>query len=202
MTSTDREPETHRPATAPDGHGSAGVAVWPTVLGIVGAVVIGLVGSSPDVIIICAGIYVLAAVTGRPGTAWLGFLASIPVAGLGAVLDNDWIGPATLGVIIAAVIAAGLVRRSFQRPAARAQVWGAVLFSAIAVGALLAGPPLLAGGLLIAGLLGHTAWDVWHHRTGRIVPRPYAEFCAVLDVGLAVATGVALVTDTVAGSIG
>ncbi|KON90331.1 hypothetical protein AF332_15790 [Sporosarcina globispora] len=35
--------------------------------------------------------------------------------------------------------------------------------------------------LLAAGYLGHTVWDFFHHRTDTIVPRWYAEFCAVLD---------------------
>jgi hypothetical protein len=38
-----------------------------------------------------------------------------------------------------------------------------------------------------AGLLGHTAWDAYHHRTNRVVVRSMAEFCLVLDTALAVA---------------
>ncbi|RIQ13601.1 hypothetical protein [Jiangella rhizosphaerae] len=40
---------------------------------------------------------------------------------------------------------------------------------------------------LAAGLLGHAAWDVWHHRTNRVVTRSLAEFCVVLDTLLAAA---------------
>jgi hypothetical protein len=36
-----------------------------------------------------------------------------------------------------------------------------------------------------AGLLAHAAWDVYHHRTGRVVVRSMAEFCGVLDTLLA-----------------
>ncbi|MEU4642848.1 hypothetical protein [Micromonospora sp. NPDC023814] len=46
----------------------------------------------------------------------------------------------------------------------------------------------LAGWLVAAGWLGHAAWDVVHHRANRVVPRGYAEWCAVFDtvVGLSV----------------
>lgn len=35
--------------------------------------------------------------------------------------------------------------------------------------------------LVAAGWLAHAVWDVAHHRAGRVVPRGYAEWCAVLD---------------------
>jgi hypothetical protein len=49
---------------------------------------------------------------------------------------------------------------------------------------------ILAGGwtaawLVAFGWLAHAGWDVVHHRTGRVVPHGYAEFCGVLDVALA-----------------
>jgi hypothetical protein len=40
--------------------------------------------------------------------------------------------------------------------------------------------------LVAAGLLGHAAWDVYHHRINRVVVRSMAEFCFVLDTLLAV----------------
>lgn len=39
--------------------------------------------------------------------------------------------------------------------------------------------------LLAAGYIGHTIWDIAHFRTGKIVRRGYAEFCAVLDLLIA-----------------
>jgi hypothetical protein len=41
--------------------------------------------------------------------------------------------------------------------------------------------------LVAAGLLGHAAWDVYHHRVNKGVVRSLAEFCFVLDTLLAVA---------------
>jgi predicted PurR-regulated permease PerM len=48
--------------------------------------------------------------------------------------------------------------------------------------------PVLGGTLVAIGLLGHAAWDAVHFVRNRVVTRPYAEFCAVLDllVGAAV----------------
>ncbi|GAB2702709.1 putative membrane protein [Microbacterium marinum] len=43
------------------------------------------------------------------------------------------------------------------------------------------------GGLLVAlALLGHAAWDFYHHRARRVVSRHLAEFCGVLDVLVAI----------------
>lgn len=48
--------------------------------------------------------------------------------------------------------------------------------------------PELGADLVAAGLLGHAAWDVYHHRTNRVVVRSLAEFCRLaLDTALAVA---------------
>ena len=57
---------------------------------------------------------------------------------------------------------------------------------------------LIVGGevgayLVAAGLLGHAAWDVWHHRANRVVVRSLAEFCFVLDTLLAAAIAIVAV---------
>ena len=41
--------------------------------------------------------------------------------------------------------------------------------------------------VLAAGWLAHAAWDVAHHRLGRVVPRWYAETCLVADLTIAAA---------------
>jgi hypothetical protein len=48
----------------------------------------------------------------------------------------------------------------------------------------------LGAHLAAAGLFGHAAWDVWHHRTGKVVARSMAEFCFVLDTLVAVAMAI------------
>ncbi|MER7334406.1 MULTISPECIES: hypothetical protein [unclassified Micromonospora] len=52
----------------------------------------------------------------------------------------------------------------------------------------------LAGWLVAAGWFGHAAWDVVHHRANRVVPRGYAEWCAVIDTVVGVAVVLALLT--------
>ena len=41
--------------------------------------------------------------------------------------------------------------------------------------------------MVAAGLLGHAAWDLYHHRVNKVVTRSMAEFCGVLDTLLVVA---------------
>jgi len=47
--------------------------------------------------------------------------------------------------------------------------------------------PELGAYLVAAGLLGHAAWDAYHHHVNRVVVRSMAEFCLVLDTALAAA---------------
>jgi len=62
---------------------------------------------------------------------------------------------------------------------------GVLAFGALALGALLA-DGRLAQYLLAAAWLGHGGWDFAHHRANKVVPRWYAELCAVLDVMVAI----------------
>ena len=47
--------------------------------------------------------------------------------------------------------------------------------------------------LVATGLLGHAAWDVYHHWANKVVASSLAEFCFVLDTLLAVAIVIATV---------
>jgi hypothetical protein len=65
------------------------------------------------------------------------------------------------------------------------QTLAMVAFGGLAILAVRADPTI--GGLLVAALLlAHAGWDVLHHRSGRVVARSLARFCAVLDTLLAV----------------
>ncbi|KAE8763758.1 DUF6010 family protein [Georgenia thermotolerans] len=66
-----------------------------------------------------------------------------------------------------------------------AQTAAVLTFGAVAVAAV-AVTPDAARVVLAAGWLAHAAWDVAHHRAGRVVPRWYAETCMAADVLLAV----------------
>lgn len=170
----------------------AGIAWWPSALGLVAGIATALSGNLPSIVMVCATIYVLAAVTGRPHSAWIGFAASFPLIGLGVVLHNPWVSLASIGVATAVLIAVGLARGTWKTRPYRRQLIGMAVFAVIAVAAA-AAAPLAAGIVLIIGLLGHAAWDVWHHLRRAVVARPYAEFCAVLDFVLAVVIAVTLI---------
>ncbi|MEU4359684.1 hypothetical protein [Streptomyces virginiae] len=66
------------------------------------------------------------------------------------------------------------------------QLAGLVGLAAVAALALALGETV---GLHVvaAGWLAHGVWDIAHHRTGRVVPRAWSEWCAVVDVGGALA---------------
>ncbi len=80
----------------------------------------------------------------------------------------------------------GSARGELERPRALAVQTGGVLgFGAIAVVALSVDQDV-ARYVLAAGWLTHAAWDVVHHRAGKVVPRWYAEMCLAADLLLAV----------------
>ncbi|MCP9957141.1 MULTISPECIES: hypothetical protein [Streptomyces] len=74
--------------------------------------------------------------------------------------------------------------RGFRVPAV--QFAGLAGFAAVAALALSLDA---ASGLRVvaAGWLAHGVWDLVHHRSGRVVPRAWSEWCGVVDVGGALA---------------
>jgi hypothetical protein len=87
----------------------------------------------------------------------------------------------------AAYLAFGAARGEFHTHGSlEKQLLGLAMFGAIANAtlALDEGPERY---VLAAGWLGHALWDVAHHRSRRVVPWQYAEWCAVVDVAGAVA---------------
>jgi hypothetical protein len=161
---------------------------WPTALGLVFALALALgFGTGfTTIVLVCAVIYVFAAVVGRPGAAWIGFLASGPVVAVGLIFDAEWLAlsiAAALGLVLFIV---GLARGTWRTGVNRWQLLGVAVFGALAIVASVTSP-LVAAILIAVGLIAHAAWDVTHHVLRAVVSRPYAEFCAVLDVTLAVA---------------
>jgi hypothetical protein len=169
---------------------------WPAALGVLVAAgtAYGLSDSREVAPVVAASglVYLAAAATGRPWAAWVAFgitFALIPMdkyTGLDAT-------PLML-ILAAGLLAVGLADR-------RTRPWWSLPLQTAAM-LVLATTALLAirldataGGLLVAGaLLGHAAWDIHHHRTGRVVDRSLAQFCAVLDI--LVAALVAVITLT------
>ena len=115
------------------------------------------------------------------------------VAGTLALVDDGVDGSrvttqlAVVTVIVAvAYLPIGAVRRQLGDPGVLVlETAGVLVFGALAVGALLA-EGRTTQYLLAAAWLGYGAWDVVHHLADRVVPRWYAEICAILDVLVAV----------------
>ncbi|MET8837022.1 hypothetical protein ABZV78_24335 [Micromonospora sp. NPDC004540] len=110
--------------------------------------------------------------------------------GLALLMTVDlWVAPTvlapwTLLVLPAGYLLVGTWRRQWgDRRNLAWQLAGLAGWGGLAVAALL-GPDRLAGVLVGLGWLGHAAWDLAHHRTGRVVPRGYAEWCGGLDVAV------------------
>lgn len=167
---------------------------WPTALGAVFALAtgFGVLRVAAPIVMVCAVIYLLAAVVARRGAAWVGFAASLPIVGIAAIPGGAWWSIGILGIAALALVVVGAVRRTWRSAINRAQLVAAAGFTAIAVVALVSSP--LAGGILVAvGLAAHGVWDIVHHRRDVVVTRPYAEFCAVLDLVLAAVIVIRLV---------
>lgn len=93
------------------------------------------------------------------------------------------------GLVVAAVIywGWGAVRGQLWRPGwFTLETAGVFGFGAVMLIALSLDPPH-DGHLLAAGWAGHTVWDLAHYRADRIVPRWWAESCAVADLLIAAA---------------
>jgi hypothetical protein len=164
---------------------------WPTLAGLGFAALVAFdlmsgVDLAP-VLAASAAVYLGAAALQRPAAAWPLFFATIVVI-TAARLADDRLEPTW--VILAGAVALGIY--GLLRGAARLgyglplQTLALLGFGAAAGAALVVNPELGAY-LVAAGLLGHAAWDAYHHRVNRVVVRSMAEFCLVLDTALAVA---------------
>jgi hypothetical protein len=169
--------------------------VWPIAAGIAFALFVAF-GSGPadhtdiaPVITASAFVYFGAAALQRRTAAWPMFFVSVLVVTVGFLvpgLNPSWSSWAMIG-IAAVLLVYALIQRASRPP------WGGALLQAAAL-AVFAAAAIAAvhtdatwAALLVgAGLLGHTAWDVYHLRSQRVVARSMALFCAVLDTVLAV----------------
>jgi hypothetical protein len=166
---------------------------WPTALGVAVAILTALdlgadavfVPSLPALIVLMALVYVGAAALGRRRASWVVLLAALPVAFF--FPQTPWVNPpVVLLAAAAAFLVLGAVRgQRLREPGGLAlQAAGVLVFGAIGLAALYVAPG--AGVYLVAlALLGHAAWDAFHYARDRVVTRPYAEFCGVLDLVLA-----------------
>ncbi|GAA5207642.1 hypothetical protein [Microbacterium kyungheense] len=171
-------------------------AFWPASLGVLVAAgtAYGLTDPREVAPMVAASgfVYLAAAATGRRSAAWIAFGATFVLIALHKLAGLD----ATFWMLVmAAVLVAVGLAAGHTRP------WWALTLQTIAMFVLGAASLIairldpVAGGLVVAGaLLAHAAWDVHHHRTGRVVDRSLAEFCAVLDVIVGIVVAVVALT--------
>ncbi|MFI6108095.1 hypothetical protein [Streptomyces sp. NPDC051310] len=119
---------------------------------------------------------------------WPTLLALVVVAatfgdGLPPLEPLAWL----LAIMPVCYLAFGLARGEFTgRGGLGIQVAGLAGFGAVAL-AVLVSDGTAARYVLAAGWLGHAVWDFAHHRSGKVVPRGWSEWCCVVDLLGAVA---------------
>jgi hypothetical protein len=179
---------------------------WPTALALAGGAAAVLVIAQRDtetfsvVVVMMAGIYLLAYAIGRQWTAWLAVVVFSAVLAVLQVLDDEGGLAVDPGVAMsAAVVLVWLWAVARHRFTDGGMLWlqtaGMVGFGAITLAGVVAAPrwaALLAG----VGFLAHGAWDVYHYRIDKVVHRSYAECCAVFDLVIGPALIVAALTQT------
>jgi len=164
---------------------------WPTLAGLGFAALVAFDLASgvelAPVLAASAAVYLGAAALRRPAAAWPLFFAITAIITVARLLADRF---EPTWVILAGAVALGVygLLRGAGRPGygLPLQTLALLGFGAAAGGAEVVNPELGAY-LVAAGLLGHAAWDAYHHRTNRVVVRSMAEFCLVLDTALAAA---------------
>ena len=181
---------------------------WPTALGlaaVIGAIVAivlddgAVVETFGPVVVAMAGIYMVAYAIGRPWTVWLGFGALSLVIGVFQALeeaDVSWADPSIGMVVIVVLLWVWAIARGryHEHDTFWVQTAGMVAFAAFTLVAAVIDP---RWGAAVAGVgfIAHGAWDAYHFKINKVVVRPYAEFCAVIDFGV----GPALIIAALAG---
>ena len=163
---------------------------WPTALGVA---VAALAAFDVDdglefaaLTVLMALVYLGAAALDWRWSAWVVLLAGLPLAFFLPSISG--IDPSLVLLVAAPVfLVLGVARGQWQRPGGLPlQSAGMLAFGSTVLVALYVDPDL--GGKLVAiAILGHAAWDAYHYLRNRVVPRSYAEFCAVVDLLLGAA---------------
>jgi hypothetical protein len=164
---------------------------WPTALGVA---VAALAAFDVDdglefaaLTVLMALVYLGAAALHRRWSAWVVLLAGLPLAFL--IPSISGIDPSVVLLVAAPVfLVLGVARGQWQRPGdLPLQSAGMLAFGSTVLVALFYVYPDLGGKLVGIAILGHAAWDAYHYLRNRVVPRSYAEFCAVVDLLLGAA---------------
>ena len=165
---------------------------WPTALGVAVAVLAafglddGIEHWFSPLIVLMALVYLGAAALDRRWSAWVVFLAGLPLVFF-TPPTSDINASVVLLVVAAVLLVVGVVRGQLRKSGGLTlQAAGVFAFGATALAALYVAPEL--GVYLVAfALIGHAAWDAYHFLRNKVVPRSYAEFCIFVDLLLGVA---------------
>ncbi|MEW1587238.1 hypothetical protein AB0283_17600 [Micromonospora vinacea] len=178
---------------------------WPIAVALVvvagAATVIALVNEQAELfgpaVATMAGIYLMAYALGRQWTAWLAFvILSAVVTGLHllARLLTLPVDPAvgmTLLLVPLWVWAATRRRfsptRTFPVQTAGMMVFGAITLLTVAT------QPQVGTAVAGVGFLAHGIWDAYHYRAKLVVTRSWAQFCAIVDLGVGIALLIAAI---------
>jgi hypothetical protein len=164
---------------------------WPTALGIALAALAAFDVQDgfefAALTVLMALIYLGAAALDRRWFAWVVLLAGLPLAFF--IPSTSEVVPSVVLLVAAPVfLVLGVARGQWQRPGGLPlQTAGMLAFGSTVLVALYAVYPDLGGKLVGIAILGHAAWDAYHYLRNRVVPRSYAEFCAVVDLLLGAA---------------
>jgi hypothetical protein len=179
---------------------------WPTALALASVaasiVVIALLDREVEffgpVVVMMAGIYLVAYALGRPVMAWLGLVVLSTVVSVLQVLDDEGVLPVDPAVAMAVLVLLIWLwtvaqRRFTDGSTFTLQTAGMLGFGAIT---LVCAAVSVRWGIALAGIgfIAHGVWDAYHYRANKVVHRSYAEFCGVIDL----LTGPALLVAAIA----
>jgi len=165
---------------------------WPIAVGIASVVAFsgggvsddGVAGLGEALLLLPLGYLVLAKIR-RRNAAWLVLFAGL--AAIVALRAIDVVAPsAFLSAVALVVLVWGAADGQLRKPDMfRVQAWGMLGFGALALAGL-AVEPELARYIVAAGWFFHGIWDYVHLRLDKVVSRSYAEWCAAVDIVVAV----------------
>ncbi len=178
---------------------------WPTglgLLGVAGAITVIVLddrdaGVFGPIVVGMAGMYMIAYAIGLQWTVWVGFaVLSAVVSVLQALRDREvsWADPAIGMTVVVVLLWLWAVARGRykERDTFWVQTVGMVGFAALTL-LCAAVDPRWGAAVAGVGFFAHGLWDAYHFKINKVVSRSYAEFCAVVDVGVGTALIIAAI---------
>jgi hypothetical protein len=103
-------------------------------------------------------------------------------ATLDSLIDPGPLPVITMMVLPLGYLVIGAVRRTLKPRRVLTAQLAALAGYLVLLGAAMLAEPVRGQYLLGAGWIVHAGWDAWHHRHDLVVPRAFAEWCAVVDL--------------------